>query len=261
MYTRKSLLDFIFFDCETKPKYESFDALPDGLKKIWLKKYHLKGLEKEIEYRKKQIAIDNLKGHDLTVDYKNIVIHDLPTVNDVYIKEAGLMPEFSEIYCISFGLFDKSFLPVINTYSEESEKETIKSFLSTLHHFNTLHLFGYNTNEFDIPFLLKRMWYNEICENYPSQLRLKDAKPWTVKNQDHMVNYKAGSWTNVSLDLLCELYGIPTSKDEFDNSEFTTLLLSGKITRTDAITYCEKDVKALMEVVLKVSSDKSNFGG
>lgn len=261
MYTRKSLLDFIFFDAETKPLYNSFDDMPTGLQNIWLKKYHIKGLEKEIEYRKKKIALRNLTGPDYTMDYKNIVLKDLPTVNEIYIKEAGLMPEFSQVYCISFGMFDKSFNTIINTYCEDSEADTIQSFLSTLNHFGSLHLFGYNTNEFDIPFILKRMWYNGFIENYPPQLRLKDAKPWTVKNQDHMVNYKAGSWTNVSLDLLCELYGIPTPKDEFDNSEFTTLLLSGKITKEDAIRYCEKDVKALMGVVLKVSSDKSNYGG
>lgn len=261
MYTRKALLDYIFFDIETKPRYNSFDEMPDGLKKVWLEKYHTKAFEKEVEHRKKLISLENLSGTSYcTPEYhKNIFISPI-TVNEIYIKEASLMPEFGEIYCISFGLFDDSFTPILNTFCEDTEKDTIESFLAVLHHYNALYLFGYNSNEFDIPFLLKRMWMNGICDNYPPQLQLKDAKPWTVKNQDHMTNYKAGAWLAVSLGLLCEAFGVPTPKDEFENYEFTTLLLSGKITKKDAVRYCEKDVKALMELVFKVSSIKSNFG-
>jgi outer membrane protein assembly factor BamE (lipoprotein component of BamABCDE complex) len=58
---------------------------------------------------------------------------------------------------------------------------------------------------------------------------------------------------------MCEVLGIPTSKDEFSNSEFTTLFNQGKITIADAIRYCEKDVVATMDVALKFASDNSNY--
>lgn len=257
MYTKKSLRSFIFFDTETVPAWASFDDMPKNLQKIWLEKYHFKALEKEIEYRQKETAITLLESNTF-VDYKHMA-KESPTVNDIFIKEAALHPEFSKIYCISFGMFDKEYNAILSTFCEPTEKETIKNFLEVLHHYQELNLFGYNSNEFDIPFLLKRMWLNGIFDHYPLQLQLKDSKPWTVKHQDHMVNYKAGSWSNVSLGLLCEVFDVPTPKDEFNNSEFTTLLLSGKITKDDAIKYCEKDVKALMDIVMKVSSDHSNF--
>lgn len=256
MYTRLSLFNYIFFDIETKPKYNSFDDIPINLQKLWLEKYHFKAFEKEIENRKKKLEIDHILNKTPKVLFEDIII---PTLNEIYIKESGLIPEYSEVYCISFGFFDPSFNPILSTFACDTEKETIESFMSVLHHYHDKHFFGYNTNEFDIPYLLKRMWINGLCSNYPPQLQLKDSKPWTIKHQDHMVNYKAGSWSNVSLGLLCEVFEIPTPKDEFDNSEFTTLLMSGKITKAEAVKYCEKDVKALMELVLKVSSNNSNY--
>jgi hypothetical protein len=255
MYTRDSLLDFIYFDIETKPRWNSFEDMPVGLQKIWLDKHHFKAVEKENVERQKKINLANLHGNSgMEISHSHI-----PTITELYIKESGLLPEFAEVYCISFGVFTPTFDIVIDTFCENNEKDTIESFLTILNRFKDKFLFGYNTNEFDIPFLLKRMWINKILNKYPPQLQLKDAKPWTIKNQDHMVNWKAGSWTNVSLDLLCEVFGIPTPKDEFSNSEFTTLLTSGAITKAQAIKYCEKDVKALMELVLSVSSTTSNY--
>ena len=264
MYTKKSLQNFIFFDEETIPAWSSFDEMPGNLRKIWLEKYHFKAFEKEVENRKKKLILETFED----IEYKagkliadsSIDIHlKIPSINEIFIKEAALHPEFAKIYCISFGVFDLDYHIVLDTFCCDNEIETLQSFIKVLHHFPDLNLFGYNSNEFDIPFLLKRMWINKICTNYPPQLQLKDAKPWTVKHQDHMLNYKAGTWQGVSLGLLCEVMGIKTPKDKFDNSEFTTLLLSGSISKKDAIEYCEKDVKALMEIVLELSDNNSNY--
>jgi len=257
MYKKKELLDLIFFDAETLPVYKSFDELPEGLKKIWLEKYHFKALEKEVESRKKKFLIENILNGSTPSDS----VIKTPTTNEVYIKEAGLYPEFSKVYCISFGLFTSDYKEEISTSCYDDEKETIGEFLELLDKLSLFNLAGYNINDFDIPFILKRMWINRMLDNYPPQLQLKDSKPWTVKHVDHMLTYKAGSWTNVSLGLLCEVFGIPTPKDEFGNDEFTTLMITGKITKEDAIRYCEKDVSALMKLMLEVSSEKSNYDG
>lgn len=259
MFTKKGLLDFVFFDIETTPSQKNFDLLPENLKKIWLEKYHLKAFDKEIENRKKKETLSKIKNGDSYPPYESSIVDGSPSVNEIFIKEAALYPEFANVYCISFGLFNKHYDPILSTCCEATEKETIESFLTVLNHYPTLNLMGYNSNDFDVPFLLKRMWINSLCNNYPPQLQLKDAKPWTVKNQDLMVNYKAGSWTSIGLNLLSESLGVKSPKGKFNNDEFTTLLLNGKITKEDAIEYCEGDVRALMECCLKMASDTSNF--
>jgi predicted PolB exonuclease-like 3'-5' exonuclease len=256
MYIKSNLLDYIYFDIETKPKYKNFDEMPAGLQKIWLDKHHIKAFERELESQKKKELTKKATGKTVTNQGVDIIP---PTVNDIYIKEAGLHAEFAEILCISFGVFDKNFKKTINTIQNESEKVMIEQFIEVLHHFYYLNLFGFNIDEFDIPFFLKRMWLNGIVSNYPPQLQLQDAKPWTVKHIDHMKSYKGLSWMPITLDLMCEVLGIPTSKDEFSNSEFTTLFNQGKITIADAIRYCEKDVVATMDVALKFASDNSNY--
>lgn len=258
MYTKKELLNYLYWDIETKPKWSSFKAMPKAMQKIWLEKHHFKALQKEIELKHKQLALENFYGEGVLTT-EGIEDLPIPTVDEIYIKEAGLYAEFAELFCISFGVFDKDYNKVVNTIQNDDEQQMILDFLKILEHFKQLNLFGYNIDEFDIPFLLKRMWYNGIVSNYPPQLQLRDAKPWTVNHIDHMKNVKSLGWAPITLDLLCEVLGIQTSKDKFSNSEFTTLLSSGKITKEEGIEYCEKDIVATMDVALAFASNDSNY--
>ena len=74
-----------------------------------------------------------------------------------------------------------------------------------------------------------------------------------------MLDWIIISREKVYLGLLCEILGVKTPKDKFNNDQFTTLLLEGKITPAEGIEYCEKDVKALYEVCVVLSSE-INYG-
>jgi hypothetical protein len=76
-----------------------------------------------------------------------------------------------------------------------------------------------------------------------------------------MVDWKGLMRESVTLAIVCEILGVPTPKDKFNNDEFTTLLMSGKITAAEGIEYCEKDVVAVAKCMLKVASNDSNYGG
>lgn len=263
MLNKKNLSDYIFIDIETKPAFDSFDKLSPLMQKIWLEKYHTKAFQKEIENLKKENAIKEYLISPNPNLISNLINEPfeftLPTINEIYIKESGLHPEFAKIFCISFGVFDSNYEKIISTIWDSNEKILLENFITTLKHFGKKNLFGFNINEFDIPFILKRMWINGIVELYPPQLRLGDAKPWTVKHIDIMQCYKNFSWYAITFELLCEILGIPSPKDKFSNSNFTTLLINKTISETEGIAYCEKDVRALMDVALRLSSDDSNF--
>lgn len=240
MYKTSELQSLMPFDMETVPK--EWDSLPTSQQELWGEKYHDRFLESEIKFREK-------KG-----------IEKRPTNLEIYVKYAGLYPEFARIWCISFGIFDLMTKLEVNTLRDEDEKNMILQFIKLLKHYDNLNLAGYNINGFDIPFFITRMLIHGIFD-FPKQLQLRNAKPWTISSVDFMLDWKGMRGEAVSLASVCEALGVKTPKDKFNNYEFTTLITNGEITEEEGIEYCEKDVVALAECMVKCSSDDCNYGG
>ncbi|MEO6305756.1 MAG: 3'-5' exonuclease [Bacteroidia bacterium] len=259
MYKTSELKELLFFDIETLPK--KWCELSEGLKSLWIEKYHYRFMPNEVEHKQKKKAIErNLTNLGLLTDYDNNQL-TFPSYQEIYTKYAGLYAEFSRVWCISFGALNLKNEIEVNTLQEEDEKEILEQWLKVLIHYDGLNLAGYNINDFDIPFLLIRMFKHGLTENYPRQFQLKDAKPWTTKHVDFMQDWKTTRRESVSLSIICELLEVPTPKDKFNNDQFTTLMTNGEITVKEGIEYCEKDVVALVKCMLKCSSDDCNFGG
>lgn len=252
MYKISELKKLLPFDIETLP--EAWETLTEEKQHVWKEKYHYRFFQQEIENRKKKIALEK------DVEDASTIPVPTPTFLEIYIKYAGLFPEFARIWCISFGAWNLKNELEINTLQDDDEKEVINGFIKVLTHYDGFELAGYNINDFDIPFIISRMQINGISQ-YPRQLRLKDAKPWTVKHVDFMNDWKTTRRESVSLSVVCAALGVKTPKDKFNNDEFTTLMTNGLITVADGIEYCEKDVKALGECMWKCASTDCNFGG
>ncbi len=252
MYKKNDLSQLLYFDCEAIPAFK-WEELKENLKILWLEKFHYKHYAEEIEFRQKKKAIE-INSPSILENKLSLEI----SFEEIYNKYAALHHEFAKVWCISFGIvkLDGSF--EINTIQNDNEKELLTDWSKVCEHFSNLNLCGYNIGGYDIPLILKRMWVNGILE-YSKQFQLKDAKPWTTSFVDLMVDWKNIGWEATSLAVICEILGVNTPKDKFNNYEFTTLLLNGKITVEDGIEYCEKDVRALMECCFKLSSPNSNF--
>jgi 3'-5' exonuclease len=256
MYRIADLKMLLPFDIEVIPE-KTWNELAAGKKKLWLEKYHFRHLSSEIEFRKKQYAIEHGSA---SLPSEGAI--ETPTIEEIYIKYCPVYAEFGRVWCISVGVFAGLKNEInVDTIYDEDEKQMLTDFVTTLKHYENHNLAGYAIADFDIPYVLKRMWVHGITADYPRQLQLKDAKPWTVKHVDFMYDWKSLTRESVSLGVVCETLNVPTPKDKFDNHEFTTLLTAGKITTKDGIEYCEKDVVALMKCMLKVASESSNYDG
>jgi DNA polymerase elongation subunit (family B) len=240
MYKTSELKSLLFFDIETLPI--KWDTIPQSKQDVWLEKYHNRFLKSEIEFR---------------TQHENTAV---PTQLEIYNKYAGLYPEFSRVWCISFGMLSLKNVAEVETLRDEDEKAMLEQFLVVLDHYSNFNLSGYNIHGFDIPFVIARMMVHGLF-TFPPQLRLKDAKPWTIKSVDFQNDWSGMRRESVSLSVVCETLGVKTPKDKFNNYEFTTLMLEGKISEADGIEYCEKDVHALINCMLKCSSDDCNYGG
>ncbi len=117
-------------------------------------------------------------------------------------------------------------------------------------------LCAHNGQEFDFPYISRRALVNNL--NLPKILDIAGSKPWEIRDQliDTLQLWKFGDYKHyTSLSLLCELFNIPTPKDDIDGSQVAKIYWEeNDIDRI--IRYCEKDTLAVANLLLKYKGDK-----
>ena len=217
----------LFLDIETVPEKENFDQLSE--------------VEKELFAAK--------TSYQLTEDQTPASIYE----------RAGIWAEFGKIICISVGFFN------LNSSQREfrvktffgTEKDLLIAFKNLLEtHFNLAAylLCAHNGKEFDFPYIARRMIIHGI--NLPSKLNLFNKKPWEVPHLDTLNLWRFGDYKNyTSLSLMAHVLGIPIPKNDIDGSQVAAVYYKEKnINRI--VTYCEKDVITVAQVVLRLRNEK-----
>lgn len=222
MLDKIQLENILFLDIETVPEFENYSDLNTTTQELFGSK---------TQYQRKD---------DFTPEE--------------FYERAGIWAEFGKIICISVGYFtfkgDIRHFRVTSFFGEETK--ILKDFSNLLdNHFGQPQhiLCGHNAKEFDFPFIARRMIINGIP--IPQKLNLFGKKPWEVPHLDTMELWKFGDYkTFTSLKLLTSVLGIPSPKGDIDGSEVAKVYYEEKnIDRI--ITYCEKDVIAVAQVLLR----------
>lgn len=213
----------LFLDIETVPVVYTFDELDEKTADLYLHK------NKYIQER------DGLS-------------------NDQIYEKAGVFAEFGKIVCISCGLVqDKSSGKEIrlNSYYGDDEKQLLQDFADLLNsHYNSPNhvLCGHNAKEFDFPYIARRMLINGV--NLPEALDIAGKKPWEINHLDTMELWKFGDYKHyTSLSLLCNLFNVPTPKDDISGADVAKVYYEEKDLER-IVAYCHKDVVALIQVFL-----------
>jgi hypothetical protein len=215
--------DILFLDIETVPQHASFSEVPEGLKTLWEKKAA-------------KIADNNQNPEEI-------------------YNRAGIYAEFGKIICISVGLIvNKSGQPFfrVKSFAGHNEAELLLEFADMLEKFAAkpqANLCAHNGKEFDFPYIARRMLVNGI--NIPSILDVAGKKPWEVRFLDTMELWKFGDYKHyTSLNLLTQIFNIPTPKDDIDGSQVADVYYrENDLDRI--VTYCEKDVLAVAQLFLR----------
>ncbi|MTG98044.1 3'-5' exonuclease [Myroides sp. BIT-d1] len=212
----------LFLDIETVPVEESYDALDAELQVLF---------EAKTSYqRKEEISVED------------------------FYERAGIWAEFGKIVCISVGYFH--FKHGVRQFRTTSfwgeEKELLVKFSELVNqHFSRPFniLCGHNAKEFDFPYIARRMLINGV--KIPIKLNLFGKKPWEVPHLDTMELWKFGDFKHyTSLQLLTKILGISSPKDDISGSEVAEVYYKEK-NIDKIITYCEKDVLAVAQVLLR----------
>ncbi|MDY0089360.1 MAG: 3'-5' exonuclease [Flavobacteriaceae bacterium] len=226
MLNKIRLENILFLDIETVPEAEDYILLDEEKKYLF---------EEKTKYQRK----DEISSED-------------------FYERAGIWAEFGKIICISVGYFiikgDIRTFRVTTLFGEEPK--ILKDFANLLNnHFNQPQhiLCGHNAKEFDFPFIARRMIVNQIA--IPEKLNLFGKKPWEVTHLDTLELWKFGDFKHyTSLRLLTKILNIQSPKDDIDGSEIARVYYVEKdIDRI--ITYCEKDVIAVAQVLLRFKGD------
>lgn len=219
----------LFIDIETVPLYENLASVPENMQKLWTKKAG-------------QIGKDG------------------DTAETLY-NRAGIYAEFGKIVCISAGKIfrkgrDRAYR--VKSYSGDDEKTILLEFSVMLTGFmaNPTHkLCAHNGQEFDFPFIARRMLINGLA--LPPILDIAGAKPWEIKDimLDTLQLWKFGDYKHyTSLELLCTIFNIPTPKDDIDGSQVADIYYKTFDIQRIA-RYCEKDTFAIAQLILRFKGE------
>jgi predicted PolB exonuclease-like 3'-5' exonuclease len=175
---------------------------------------------------------------------------------------AGIYAEFGKIICISAGYVTQKkgeFFFRAKSFYDDDEKNLIGNFFNAWEKFaraGKRRLCGHNGQEFDFPYIARRALVHSL--KLPKIFDIAGAKPWEVKETliDTSQLWKFGDYKHyTSLSLLCELFNIPTPKDDIDGSEVCNVYW--KDNDLDRIVkYCEKDTLAVANLLLRYKGDK-----
>jgi uncharacterized protein YprB with RNaseH-like and TPR domain len=226
MISKLSLDHILFLDIETVPQQESFDKLEPIDQQLYTDK---------TKYQRKE---------DVTPE--------------AFYDRAGIWAEFGKIICISVGYFvNRTEGQQFRTRSfTGGEKELLEEFAHLLkEHFSKRnHLMcAHNGKEFDFPYIARRMIIMDV--EIPEKLNLFGKKPWEVPHLDTLELWKFGDYKHyTSLKLLTRILKIPSPKDDIDGSQVRDVFYAEHDIQRIA-TYCEKDVVAVAQIVLKLRKE------
>jgi predicted PolB exonuclease-like 3'-5' exonuclease len=238
MITRYDIESGIIIDIETVPEFSSFEEC----------KEKKPALAESFKKRAKWYA-DNEYRSDLTDEL----------LSKIYFEKSPLYSEYGKIVVISCGGFKDDEIATISFSSEDNEEEIINNFFTFIYKKNlktpTSCIIGYNINTFDVPFILKRAFVNNI-KQIPPIFRIFDKKPWelSAKFKDIFLLWQLNTRNFVSLDAVASCLGIETHKDMMNGSMVgSTYYIEKDLNKI--VQYCEMDVVLTGKVMKRLCLD------
>ncbi len=223
----KMLEHILFFDIKTVPQYRYYNEMPLVLQSLW-------------DQKNKQMNME----HDIAAE--------------AYQDRAGIYAEFGKIIVIGLGYFKKldnelSFR--MTALQNHNEKELLQQFKQLLidkfPHYSYLFC-AHNGKEFDFPYLCRRMIIKQV--EIPLHLNIRGKCPLEIKHLDTLELWKFGDYRHyTSLNLLCNILDVPTSKNMMDGSKVAEKYYDEQL--LDEISkYCLDDVLATARVYQRLTN-------
>lgn len=235
MFSKKELTSLLFIDIETISPFKTFK-----------------------EYSNESPALAQLFIDKMAKQSKL----EIGLEESTFSKNASLYPEFSKIITISYGLIKwdeqtKEYQKIIKNILDKDEFKLLTRFAAVIdkisENYPEFKFCGHNIDGFDIPFIIKRMLINGI--KLPKKLQIHNLKPWESPTVDTMKLWRFGSFEPTSLDILCNAMNIESPKSNEVNNKLISEIYynDSENNLTSILEYCNKDVDAVMNLMIKLS--------
>ena len=243
MLNPKKITDIVFIDIETTSQYPSLDEAPEKYQELFKHKF--------------------TKEHDaVQASFANsaaaIMVGPGEIWESVYNRYCPTSAEFGRIVCISCGIINAENKIKVRSFSDQNEKQLLLNFgegmKEVLANPQRYSMCAHSGMDFDFPFITKRLIINHCTR--PDYFNVYGKKPWDMSYLlDTKIMWKFNVYNggmNVSLDLLCYTFGLPSSKFDMHGSMVKDVFWVDKdINRI--VQYCEEDIIALARVYLAMN--------
>jgi len=229
----------LFFDIESVSQYEDLYDMPEYKLKMWESYYD--------SFRKK--VTDETRIDSESMSLKEI--HQ-----EVYRQTAAFFPEFGKVACVSMAFVTKGGEIKFESFYGEDEIHILSETRKIFDKIEPLgfDLCGQSIKIFDIPFLGKRFFINGMKP--PKLFPTHETKPWDLRVVDTKEVWQFGNnWSLGSLDLICSSLDIESPKNgDVKGDSVTNNYWKGN--HEEIKEYCERDVKALVDIITKLNNLK-----
>lgn len=214
-------MDAIFFDIETAPLSED----------------KIKAIAPEFK------APKNYKSDEAIARYETEALAS-------YIADGALHAQTGRVMAIGYAIGDTC--PPLVLYDETGEKESyiLRCFWKTITDNSgvmTRKVIGFNSVNFDVPFLIRRSWINGV--DVPATVMHRYG-PRVVLNdlfKDVMLEWSCGTMDRIKLDTLAKTLGVGAK-----NGDGALFHILAKTDYDKAMDYLYNDVELTRECALKM---------
>lgn len=282
MLNSKPVDKILFIDIETVPQEQSFFDLSIRKQKLFVERF-------KKEYNELGLGVGRRAIREAEEITDEELLHeneadDRAKMESLYRNKASLHAEWGKICCISIGFIKPGSVPDgfginptvtvqsdvdipfhVRSFSGEDEVKLLKDFHaatgslinSTLN--PKMSLCAHNGMNFDFPFIGKRMLLT--LGVLPGLFDYWERKPWDVTWFIDTKNvWKANVYDNtVSLDMLCELFNVSSSKDDGITGAQVRDVFYEEKDIPKITKYCERDIFALATVYLRMKGIKNQL--
>jgi 3'-5' exonuclease len=226
----------LFLDIETVPLTEHFSGLSARMQHFWLDK-----AQKRYKLEDAAAAAAHYEGGAIHAEFGRVLCVSLGML---------VVPDKGQAMLRVVSIMDDDELVVLSKLAKLMEQVAGRTDDYRTGVRQVRYLCAHNGKEFDFPFLARRMLVQGIA--LPGLLQVQGKKPWDLPFVDTMELWKFGDYkAYTSLDLLAELFGLPSPKSDISGADVARVYYKDKA--PDRIKhYCEQDVVTLVRVYQKL---------
>lgn len=195
----------------------------------------------------KTFQLSDKRGSDLFQKKFDKMFSDkYDNIDDAYINNAGIIPTYGKIICISCGYFDSNGEKRITSIHGDDEMVIINEFNEMLKKIEKkqFNLSGFRIVNFDIPWVLHKLHKYRIkpC----NIISTYNKKPWEMRITDLSEDWKGKFAWAYSFDEMSYELGIKSPKESMCGSDVHEYYWSGR--KEEIKKYCEMDVESSMDI-------------